>query len=245
MRALIVILWRAGLRIHEALESPKAISMWLAVLCSCGAARAVGRREAGMDAWAWEHCSRGWNYAVSCPSAPCCASSPVRPAGATGLQPPHGHRACTTRTDGAREPLTASVVATRRSGRGRLYGVRNVADLPTIRRDLEAHRDEMRGRIATLAERPELGAAQGFGKRIGDGTVEAISRLTEIGVGTSLEVGLERTERALAKLDEGTYGQCDACGKPIAPKRLQAMPNVVLCIECAAAQPRAVAPRRR
>jgi DnaK suppressor protein len=120
-----------------------------------------------------------------------------------------------------------------------------VADLDAIRRDLEAHRDESRKRIATLAKRPERGTAQGFGKRIGDGTVEAISRLTEIGVGTSLEIDLERTERALAKLDEGTYGLCDACGKPIAPKRLKAMPNVVLCIECAAAQPRAIAPPRR
>ena len=120
-----------------------------------------------------------------------------------------------------------------------------MADLQAIRRDLEAHRDEIRGRIATLAKRPELGTAQGFGKRIGDGTVEAISRLTEIGVGTSLEIELERTERALAKLDDGTYGPCDTCGKPIAPKRLRAMPNVVLCIECAAAQPRAVTPRQR
>jgi DnaK suppressor protein len=114
-----------------------------------------------------------------------------------------------------------------------------------IRQELEARRDRARETIAGLAKRPERGTAQGFGKRIGDGTVEAISRLTEIGVGTSLEAGLERTERALAKLDEGTYGLCDACGKPIALKRLQAMPDVVLCIECAAGQPRAVAPRRR
>ena len=56
---------------------------------------------------------------------------------------------------------------------------------------------------------------------IGDGTVAAISRLPETG--------------------GGTYGLCDACGKPIAPKRLQARPDVVLCIECAAAQPGASA----
>src|SRR6187401_3538439 len=118
-------------------------------------------------------------------------------------------------------------------------------DREELRRDLETRRDRTRERVAALAKRPERGTAQGFGKRIGDGTVEAISRLTEIGVGTSLEVGLERTERALAKLDGGTYGLCDACGKPIASKRLEAMPDVVLCIECAAAQPRAVAPRRR
>ena len=70
-----------------------------------------------------------------------------------------------------------------------------------IRQELEARRDRARETIAGLARRPERGTAQGFGKRIGDGTVEAISRLTEIGVGTTLEAGLERTERALAKLE--------------------------------------------
>ena len=90
----------------------------------------------------------------------------------------------------------------------------------------------------------ELGAAQGFGKRIGDGTTEAISRLTDIGVGRTLEAGLERTERALAKLDEGTYGMCDSCGGAIPPKRLRAMPDSTLCVACAAAEPRTAPPRR-
>jgi DnaK suppressor protein len=118
-------------------------------------------------------------------------------------------------------------------------------DLTAIRRELEERRDHTRERVAALARRPELGAAQGFGKRIGDGTVEAISRLTEIGVGSSLEHGLARTERALAKLDEGTYGVCDACGKPIAPARLEAAPDVALCLKCASSQRRVPPPRRR
>jgi DnaK suppressor protein len=113
-----------------------------------------------------------------------------------------------------------------------------------VRRLLEERRDETRARLARLAKRPELGSAQGFGKRIGDGTVEAISRMTDIGVGTSLEEGLVRTERALVKLDEGTYGLCDACGEPIAPARLEALPDSVLCVSCAGAR-RRVAPRRR
>jgi DnaK suppressor protein len=117
-------------------------------------------------------------------------------------------------------------------------------DLDAVRRQLEERRDQTRERVAALAKRPERGSAQGFGKRIGDGTVEAISRLTEIGVGTSLEEGLARTERALAKLDEGTYGTCDACGEPIAPARLNAMPDSVLCLACAASQ-RREPPRRR
>lgn len=106
-------------------------------------------------------------------------------------------------------------------------------DHDAVRAELEARRDNARARVATLAKRPERGASQGFGKRIGDGTVEAISRFTDIGIGTSVETGLERTERALAKLDEGTYGLCDTCGRPIAEKRLRAMPDVVQCIDCA------------
>src|SRR3954468_18757083 len=109
----------------------------------------------------------------------------------------------------------------------------------SVRDELQARRDELRARIAELAKRPELGAAQGFGKRIGDGTVEAISRLTEIGVGEPLETSPARTERALAKLDDGTYGRCDTCGEAIAPKRLAALPDVALCVECA----REAAPR--
>jgi len=117
-------------------------------------------------------------------------------------------------------------------------------DLDAIRRELETRRASTSERVEGLAKRPELGSGQGFGKRIGDGTVEAISRLTEIGVGRTLEGGLERTERALAKLDEGTYGSCDACGGPIAPARLRARPDSVECVSCAAAGPRVPPPRR-
>jgi DnaK suppressor protein len=117
--------------------------------------------------------------------------------------------------------------------------------LAAIRRELTARRDRTRGRVASLAARPELGSAQGFGKRIGDGTTEAVSRLTEIGVGESLERGLARTERALAKLDDGTYGSCDGCGEQIAPARLRAMPDGVLCLACAASERRTAPARRR
>jgi DnaK suppressor protein len=124
-------------------------------------------------------------------------------------------------------------------------GTRDDLNLDEIRQDLEARRNRARERLAALSARPERGSAVGFGKRIGDGTSEAVSRLTDIGVGESLERGLGRTERALAKLDEGTYGLCDACGTPIAPGRLAAMPDGVLCVECAAAERRVRPARRR
>jgi RNA polymerase-binding transcription factor DksA len=56
---------------------------------------------------------------------------------------------------------------------------------------------------------------------------------------------LERTDRALAKLDEGTYGICDNCGQPIPERRLEAMPDSVLCVACAANEAPLPPPRRR
>jgi DnaK suppressor protein len=117
-------------------------------------------------------------------------------------------------------------------------------DLDTVREQLELRRRELEQRIGKLAERPELGSAQGFGKRIGDGTVEAVRRLTDIGVGNSLEATLARTERAIAKLADGSYGTCDSCGGAIVPGRLEAMPDSVLCLDCAAARRRPPPPRR-
>lgn len=118
-------------------------------------------------------------------------------------------------------------------------------DLGQVRAELEARRDRTRERVATLAKRPERGSSLGFGKRIGDGTTEAIGRLTDIGVGGELEHSLARTERALAKLDEGTYGICDSCGEPISPGRLRALPDGVLCLECSSKAPRPRPSRRR
>ena len=118
-------------------------------------------------------------------------------------------------------------------------------NLDLIRAELEARRDRARERLAVLAKRPERGSAVGFGKRIGDGTSEAVSRLTDIGVGDTVERGLDRTERALAKLDEGTYGTCDSCGDSIATGRLRAMPDGVLCLACAASKRRVPPARRR
>lgn len=106
-------------------------------------------------------------------------------------------------------------------------------DIAEIERALRARRAEMSAKIAGLAKAPERGSGISFGKRVGDGTTEAVSRLNEIGIGTNLEVALERVDRALAKIDEGTYGTCDNCGKPILPARLRVAPESTRCIDCA------------
>ena len=74
MRGLIVVLWRAGLRIHEALALTEADldARRGAVLVRRG--KGGRRREVGMDEWAWSNCSSGWTSASSCPSVRCSAS---------------------------------------------------------------------------------------------------------------------------------------------------------------------------
>lgn len=97
---------------------------------------------------------------------------------------------------------------------------------------------ELDARLAKLAAAPERGAGVSFGKRVGDGTTEAIGRLTEVGVGESLEATRDRVAAALLRIAEGTYGTCESCGRPIDPRRLSAAPESVLCIDCARAAPR-------
>ena len=49
----------------------------------------------------------------------------------------------------------------------------------------------------------------------------------------SLQDTLEDVERAIDKIDKGTYGLCESCGCQIDPVRLEAMPAARYCIDCA------------
>jgi len=87
LRAMIVMLWRAGLRVQEALAlaehdlDPRRGS----VLVRNG--KGGRRREVGMDEWGWEHCAPGSAHGPNFPSGPCSASSTAPPAGDRGQAP--------------------------------------------------------------------------------------------------------------------------------------------------------------
>lgn len=46
------------------------------------------------------------------------------------------------------------------------------------------------------------------------------------------KVFLDKIQKALERIDEGTFGTCDECSEPISPKRLEARPETTLCIRC-------------
>jgi DnaK suppressor protein len=108
-------------------------------------------------------------------------------------------------------------------------------DVSRIALELRARRDELTselGVMTTVERDPD--ASVSFGKRVGDGTTEAVERLNRVGTARELGAMLEDVNRALEKIEDGTYGICDRCGRLIPEARLEARPWSVLCVECAA-----------
>ena len=110
-------------------------------------------------------------------------------------------------------------------------------DRDAVVRALEQRRTELEGELASLTAVPrDPMVAVSFGKRIGDGTTEAVDRLNRVGAANSIAATLADVERALEKLSDGTYGICDDCGEAITEERLEAIPWATLCISCARAR---------
>jgi DnaK suppressor protein len=70
-----------------------------------------------------------------------------------------------------------------------------------------------------------------FGKREEEAT-ESMELEKRLVLEKRLQNLLAEVERALAKLDGGTYGICDICGNAIDPARLEALPQAILCMNC-------------
>jgi DnaK suppressor protein len=99
---------------------------------------------------------------------------------------------------------------------------------------LQDKRAALEAGLERMAAPPQDAAGISFGKRVGDGTSMAVDRLVDVATYDRLYEVLSDVRRAQVKLDEGTYGICDRCGREIAPERIEALPWAVLCVTCAA-----------
>ena len=105
-----------------------------------------------------------------------------------------------------------------------LFRYRRVVVDPAITRALERKRRGLLAELERLTQPPEQGAGVGFGKRVGDGTTEAVERLATTATARSLHRSLADVNRALERIAEGRYGTCEVCGREIAGERLEALP---------------------
>ncbi len=75
-------------------------------------------------------------------------------------------------------------------------------------------------------------SGDGAGDDQADVGTKNISREHEIALAENAREMLVQTEHALERLDNGTYGLCESCGKPIGKARMQAFMRATLCVEC-------------
>ena len=107
-----------------------------------------------------------------------------------------------------------------------------------LREALLARQAELQTELTSMdAEMRSLGSEQELERGgLGNHLAEDGSSVTEqdriLAVGGDLRDLLVQTEEALTRMDDGTFGACLRCGKPIGTERLEAFPYVRHCIDC-------------
>ncbi len=97
--------------------------------------------------------------------------------------------------------------------------------LATVKAGLEADGVGVETESESLSELSDLAQHQA------DIGTETFDRERDLSILEQVEAELTDVERALRRLDDGTYGTCEACGKPIEDERLKAMPAARYCLE--------------
>jgi RNA polymerase-binding transcription factor DksA len=89
--------------------------------------------------------------------------------------------------------------------------------------------------IGTESEAESLSELSSLDQHQGDIGTETFEREKDFSLLEQLEAEIGDLDAALRKVDEGTYGICEICGRPIEPERLEALPGTRTCIEHAGA----------
>jgi DnaK suppressor protein len=98
------------------------------------------------------------------------------------------------------------------------------------RQDLQAQYEELEESTFS-SNQSELSGEMAFDEEYADAGTATFEREKDLSLVNNLRDLMVRIDKALAKMDEGTYGLCDRCGKPIEKARLKALPYANLCIQ--------------
>lgn len=103
--------------------------------------------------------------------------------------------------------------------------------LLVVRADAVARLGALRAEVAGIVEASRDSNADD--EHDPDGATIAFERAQVDALARDAAARVEEVDAALARLDAGTYGVCEACGKPIADGRLEARPTARTCVACA------------
>jgi DnaK suppressor protein len=111
-------------------------------------------------------------------------------------------------------------------------------DIERARERLLQERDRLRGIRDALAgegldesERDALSELSLADQHPADVGTEMFEREKDLSIAERIDAELADVERALKRVDEGTYGTCEACGRLITKARLEARPEARFCVE--------------
>jgi DnaK suppressor protein len=117
-------------------------------------------------------------------------------------------------------------------------------EIDDLRDRLVEERAELQVQLATIEEasfaqtQSDLSGDVGLDDESADAGTATFEREKDLSIEQNVRDLLAKIERALRRIDEGRFGVCDRCGKPIEKARVQALPYVDLCIKDAQAQSR-------
>jgi RNA polymerase-binding transcription factor len=117
-------------------------------------------------------------------------------------------------------------------------------ELDELRQRLEAERAELQVQLTTIEEtsfatsQSDISGEVSFDEENADAGTFTFERERDLSIENNVRDLMGKIDRALGRMDDGTYGICSRCGKPIEKARLKALPYADLCIKDAQAQSR-------
>jgi DnaK suppressor protein len=111
-----------------------------------------------------------------------------------------------------------------------------MADMDAHRKLLEQERGrllDLKGNLTEAVEDVEHASSgdPSAGGHIADAGSELFERSRDLSIVEDLDAQLADIQHAAARLTNGSYGTCEACGRPIGPERLAARPATRFCLE--------------
>jgi RNA polymerase-binding transcription factor len=117
-------------------------------------------------------------------------------------------------------------------------------EIGDLRSRLESEREELNAQLTTIedqafaATQSDMSGDVGVDDESADAGTATFEREKELSIEQNVRDLIQKIDRALKRIDDGTYGICERCGKPIEKARIKALPYVDLCIKDAQARSR-------
>jgi len=118
------------------------------------------------------------------------------------------------------------------------------AETDPIRKLLQEERKELERQLAELDEssfgssQSESSGEMSFDEEYADAGTNTFEREKDLSLSNNIKDLMDKIDRALDRIEHGTYGLCERCDKPIEKARIKALPYATLCIEHAQAEGR-------